>query len=307
MRNVKYTDSVTFRCLEHLKETSLDISLIHAGKENCKPSHICTDTRNEFILHFILSGKGFYSLNNGKIYSLSAGQMFLIRPNEPITYGSDNIDPWEYTWIGFNGVRADAILKQCGFSDHKLVLPSPDEPKIVTECIEHMLECRKLTSANDLRREAWMLILFSRLIDYHDKCSQKRTQENSSYSTKAYVELAVEYIKYYYKDGINVSDIAGHLGISRAYLNSAFQKELGISIQKFLIDYRMYKAANLLVSTPDTIKEISGAIGYEDQLNFSKAFKKKFGISPKNYRVQKNATILYGEKQLMDHKEDFAG
>lgn len=152
-----------------------------------------------------------------------------------------------------------------------------------------------------------MLILFSRLIDYHDKCSQKRTQENSSYSTKAYVELAVEYIKYYYKDGINVSDIAGHLGISRAYLNSAFQKELGISIQKFLIDYRMYKAANLLVSTPDTIKEISGAIGYEDQLNFSKAFKKKFGISPKNYRVQKNATILYGEKQLMDHKEDFAG
>ena len=31
MRNVKYTDSVTFRCLEHLRETSLDISLIHAG------------------------------------------------------------------------------------------------------------------------------------------------------------------------------------------------------------------------------------------------------------------------------------
>ena len=40
MRNVKYTDSVTFRCLEHLRETSLDISLIHAGREHCKPSHI---------------------------------------------------------------------------------------------------------------------------------------------------------------------------------------------------------------------------------------------------------------------------
>ena len=45
MRNVKYTDSVTFRCLEHLRETSLDISLIHAGREHCKPLHICPEKR----------------------------------------------------------------------------------------------------------------------------------------------------------------------------------------------------------------------------------------------------------------------
>ena len=35
MPNVKYTDSATFRCLENLKEGSLDISLIHTGKEHC--------------------------------------------------------------------------------------------------------------------------------------------------------------------------------------------------------------------------------------------------------------------------------
>ena len=34
MPNVKYTDSATFRCLENLKEGSLDISLIHTGKEH---------------------------------------------------------------------------------------------------------------------------------------------------------------------------------------------------------------------------------------------------------------------------------
>ena len=37
MPNVKYTDSATFRCLENLKEGSLDISLIHTGKEHCPP------------------------------------------------------------------------------------------------------------------------------------------------------------------------------------------------------------------------------------------------------------------------------
>ena len=305
MRNVKYTDSVTFRCLEHLRETSLDISLIHAGKERCEPSHICSGARDEFILHFIFSGKGFYSMKNGNIFTLSAGQMFLIRPGEPVTYGSDAIDPWHYAWIGFTGIRADTIMRQCGFSANKWVLPSPVQPEIVMDCINNILDCKALTFVNDLRREAWMLMLFSRLADNHEKLSHKRVSDSNNYGTKAYVELAIEHIKYYYKDGINVSDIAGHLGISRAYLNCAFQKELGMSIQKFLIDFRMHKAANLLVSTPDAIKEISNAIGYEDQLNFSKAFKKKFGMSPRNYRLHKADAILYNEKQLTDHKEDF--
>ena len=47
MPNVKYTDSATFRCLENLKEGSLDISLIHTGKEHCPPGHICSMPRDE--------------------------------------------------------------------------------------------------------------------------------------------------------------------------------------------------------------------------------------------------------------------
>ena len=51
-------------------------------------------------------------------------------------------------------------------------------------------------------------------------------------------------------------DIADNIGISRAYLNS-FQKELGMSAQTFLIDYKMHKAASLLVSTSLSVKEIA--------------------------------------------------
>ena len=88
-----------------------------------------------------------------------------------------------------------------------------------------------------------------------------------------------------YRRGIGVSEIADAIGISRAHLNHVFQKELNISIQRFLIDFRMHKAANLLVSTTMSIKEISDLVGYNDQLVFSKAFKNKFGMSPKNYRA----------------------
>lgn len=304
MRNVKYTDSVTFRCLEHLRGTSLDLSLIHAGKEDCKPLHICSDTREEYIIHFVLSGKGFYSWG-GNTYALTAGQMFVIYPGEPITYGSDSIDPWSYAWVGFNGIRADTILKQCGFSHNTRVLTAPSTENAL-QCIDNILNCKALTFADDLRREGWLLMLLSNLIEAQSLILSKNSADIHDYGPQAYVELAIEHIKSNYKDGINVTDIAEHIGISRAYLNHAFQKELGISIQKFLIDFRMHKAANLLVSTPTSVKEISQAVGYEDQLAFSKAFKKKFEMSPKNYRTFKQKAVHYSEKQLVDNIEDFS-
>ena len=50
----------------------------------------------------------------------------------------------------------------------------------------------------------------------------------------------------------------------------------------------MHIAVNFLVSTTMPIKEISNHVGYNDQLTFSKAFKNKFGMSPKSYRTYKD-------------------
>lgn len=299
MPNVKYTDSATFRCLENLKEGSLDISLIHTGKEQCSPGHVCSMPRDEFIIHFVLDGTGFYSAK-GQTWSLIPGQMFLIYPNEPVTYGADETHPWTYAWIGFRGIRAHSLAKQCGFSKNQLVLPSPDK-KIVLKYIDHMLTHKQLSKANDLKRQAYLILLLAELADFHEKLSvQNRKSPKYAYSSSVYVELSIEYIKDMYQKGIGISDISDNIGISRAYLNSAFQKELGMSAQNFLIDYKLHKAANLLVSTSQSIKEISNAVGYEDQLVFSKAFKKKFGMSPKNYRTHKEKMDRFNEKQIDD-------
>ena len=59
MKNVKYTDSAQFRCLEHLRETCIDLYLICCGLEHCAPTHaIGHSIREEYILHFVLDGKG---------------------------------------------------------------------------------------------------------------------------------------------------------------------------------------------------------------------------------------------------------
>lgn len=142
-----------------------------------------------------------------------------------------------------------------------------------------------MSFSDDLYRGSILLKLFAILINLHNQLVLKNHPEETEYSDNTYVNFAIDYIGQTYMQGIGVSEIAEAIGISRAYLNHVFQKELNISIQKFLIDFRMHKAANLLISTTMSIKEISDMVGYNDQLVFSKAFKNKFGISPKNYRA----------------------
>ena len=59
---------------------------------------------------------------------------------------------------------------------------------------------------------------------------------------------------------------------------------MSVSPQQFLIQYRMTKAAQLLKGSRIPVAEVSIAVGYENQLHFSRAFKSVFDISPSEYR-----------------------
>ena len=65
-----------------------------------------------------------------------------------------------------------------------------------------------------------------------------------------------------------------------------FKDGIGKSPQEFLLNYRMIKAAELLKLTKLSIKDVSNAVGYPNQLHFSRAFKNIYGISPRDWRNQ---------------------
>ena len=168
------------------------------------------------------------------------------------------------------------------------------------EYISNILGSSQLSFSNDLKRNAYLLMLFSYLVENRNSLlgqTGKNGDAHYDYGSNVYLEQAIDYIKWNHSRGINVTDIADYIGISRTYLNHVFQKELGISSQKFLMDFRLHKAASLLTSSDLPVTEVSAEVGYDDSLAFSKAFKKKFGLSPKNYRSHKETMELYTSKQ----------
>lgn len=158
MKTVKYTKEADFICLEDLPGTSTELTLVHVGQENCKPYHIFSGKKDEYVLHFITSGRGFYSAS-GKAWTLASGQMFLIYPDETVVYCSDSQEPWSYSWVGFSGFKAEYILKQCGFERDRLILSCPDASQLLS-CFEEMFAHLTLDYSDALYRESVLLKLF---------------------------------------------------------------------------------------------------------------------------------------------------
>ena len=262
-----------------------NIRPVYCGIEECRPDHSFGPfTREEYLIHFVLDGCGVFRTPEDR-FRIEAGQMFLIYPGTETLYRADHIRPWSYCWIGFKGLRTEPVLKRCGFSRGNLIQPLL-HPREVLACIQEILSRRTLAASDMLARESSMIRLFSILArDYEDATGDLGLESDSR--DALYARLGREYIRgVYMHSSLTVEDIAAHIGVTRARLNRAFQKEMGTSIQQYLIECRLCQAASLLRKTSLSVKEITWQCGYSDQLVFSAAFKKKYGLSPTTYRAE---------------------
>ncbi|MDE7310528.1 MAG: AraC family transcriptional regulator [Eubacterium sp.] len=239
--------------------------------------------RNHYLFHYVISGTGTLQATDSEgadhKFLIRSGQGFLIFPGQITTYWADEHLPWEYTWIEFDGMHAKEALILSGLSMNNPIYRSSD--KTYTEkMMNTMLYIADHPAETDFN-------LISHLYMFIDcltrSCASKTIPTGDSMS-KYYLEWAFDYIDRNFHNGISVADIADSCKIHRNYLCRIFRDHLGISPQEFLITYRMSKAAQLLRTTKLPVKDIGNAVGYPNQLHFSRAFKNVYGKSPKQWR-----------------------
>ncbi len=102
--------------------------------------------------------------------------------------------------------------------------------------------------------------------------------------SKLRIEMAKEYIENHYVESIALNDIAEYVELNASYFSSLFKTETGINFSEYLLNVRMEHAKELLRNPKIKVYEIGCLVGYEDAVSFGRAFKKKWGISPKEYR-----------------------
>lgn len=283
-----YREVLGFQCLDHIAHQTTDLFLTRCGIQECKAGYSWgPKLRRQYHMHFVMAGKGHLEIN-GTVYHLHKDQIFLIYPNTVAYYYADYDEPWTYAFISFHGNKTEQYMRQAGFSPEcctrECIFPTDQYVGIVRD----MLTTHQLTLTNELRRVSMLFQLVSMLTDSHVSLSRSSTPHE--YLPETYFEHALQYIQLNYHKNIQIQDIADYIGITRSYLHYIFTKKEKLSPQKFLLNFRMAKAKELLSSTDTLIKDIALNVGYADSLAFSKIFHNQTGLSPSAYREKTSGT-----------------
>lgn len=101
----------------------------------------------------------------------------------------------------------------------------------------------------------------------------------------------VSYVKQYIEENYNKNlslDALGEIAhLHPAYLSKIFKEATDVNLSNYITGVRMQKAAQLLEETELRIHEVMEQIGYQKCQYFSKLFKDKYGVTPKEYRRNK--------------------
>jgi AraC-like DNA-binding protein len=107
--------------------------------------------------------------------------------------------------------------------------------------------------------------------------------ENNAYKDRV-IQEAISYINNHYSKPITRAELATRLKCSAAHFSRLFSRTTGYSYKEFLLQCRLEKAKDLLKRSHLHVAEIAYVVGFQDPSHFSKVFRKRVGISPRQYR-----------------------
>ena len=254
-----------------------DLAFYCAGFEECKPNQnyapIC---RSYQLIHFNLNGKGKLHIND-HIFEVSEGDAFIIPANKVAFYEADSNYPWSYAWIGFLGINSQMYTYQLMNATHDIYIFKKINTTQYKEKIFNIIELQGASTSHYLKANSILLDIMSLLYEELNITDALTSKYSLVDEIKFFLDIN-------YPEKIKLIDVANLFGVHPNYLSKMFNEKYGINPKQYLVDLKLKKACKLLSTTKLPISMIANSLGFDDQLAFSKIFRKKLLMSPSQYR-----------------------
>ncbi|MBL8993721.1 MAG: AraC family transcriptional regulator [Spirochaetia bacterium] len=261
-----------------IDDYSYSLTGLYTGKEATKPAHFWQGLRHHFIFHLISGGEGTLKTDTAT-FSLKKGDGFFVLPNERVRYQASQTRPWQYLWVGFTGVRVMEILALAGIRPENPVVRGIESKEFSQQMERIVTVVRIKKNGYEVKANGILYDLVARLIESNTEAPILVSPRQDEY-----VDRITRFIAVNYGQELSVTQLAAAVGLDRSYLTLLFKKKTGMSLNDYLIHFRMEKAKELLLGPGLSINEISFSVGYSDPYAFSKRFKKITGMNPNEFR-----------------------
>lgn len=236
---------------------------------------------DSYIFIFCLSGKGWVQIGSTSPRTVRKYDMIVLPPHIAHAYGASDADPWSIYWIHFRGDLSADYFKLLPLKNHMLQVSINDALRLM----DLFDSCFSLLSEKSYSFPH--CIYANMMLQQILGIASLQAPVTGDNMSNEYVERSIDYMKRHMGEKLSLSQLSGHVNLSRSHYLSLFKKVTGLSPVHFFLQLKIQRACTYLDLTDWSIKEISGQLGFRDSLYFSRVFRKIMGQSPSDYREKK--------------------
>ena len=249
--------------------------------------------REMLIITHCQEGRIEFEYKNGEYLYLASGDLSIQKNTENIRHRYCPLSHYHGVSVAIDMNRVPRCFS-C-ILDDVFVSPEELEMKFCSEkpysimreniSIEHIFS--ELYSVPENIRKGYHKVKVLELLLFLSGLEYKGESEERRYFSRSQVTAAKEAKKYllaHLDEHITITELVDMLGISSTSLKICFKGVYGDTINGYITNCKMQKAASLLKNTDKSVLEIAGIVGYNNGSKFAGAFRRVMNKSPNEYR-----------------------
>lgn len=269
----------------NVREASVQVNYNHVRKNAvCNDTHIHT----EYEITLCICGKITYLINDTDEYTMEEGDVIFINSNVPhstVAYPGTFYIPIIFS---YNNQTSDNLIPgyiYLNYNDHIFIENGTPAAVELKDCITKMQQeyVGKLPYYQNYIK-SYMHKLIAVLLRY-DMISDASKIIKSD-NIKRFMPV-IEYVNKKYMDHITLEDVSHILHIDKSHFCRVFKSTFEISFVDYLNSVRLFHAERMLMTTEETIADISNKCGFSTPEYFGKMFKKYNHCTPTEYKKYK--------------------
>lgn len=231
---------------------------------------------NYVILHILTPAQ--FQIDNQTFYIFS-NSVIIIKPNTPYQYSAVNVD-FINDWMHFTCDNDSFEYTYAGLFNRPIQVRNSLQ---ITQYFQHILWEYYYASTDFKQQNIDMLfqIILNKLLQEHQDFEKNKNYSPYA-STLQELRLTMQSRP---NQNFTPQELAAKLNVSASYFQHLYKDFFGISFKKDLIDMRLNYASDLLLNTTLTIEQVAYMSGYSNEIHFYRQFKKKNGMTPKEYQL----------------------
>lgn len=233
---------------------------------------------DEYQLVYIVEGAGYFESQSLPRQRVEAGTVIAIFPNEWHDYAPDKQMGWSEYWIGFKGDMSSRVVAAGFFS--------PKEPLIKIGLSNSLIalyrDAIRLAEKESIACQQLMSGIVMHMLGHI--LYKERNRGVGVSRAEEVINEARQIMRERANHTLRAEDVARELGVGYSWFRQNFKRLMGVSPMQHITRLLMSRAKELLVTENCSIANIAYMLGFENVGQFSTAFRKMEGITPRQFR-----------------------